>query len=551
MFTFFESQPHTRAEGDSSQGSLALTHEDRQAFAQLGRKICHIIQSHIHEFWGLESHWQFQGVWHRIPKLWQKEGLLTVAGSLPRISDTYDPIAMPYTAYASHAFYEELLTFSFGERKHKTQRATQLTTLESFIFRDFLEQWVLPALNTLIPETVELSSERPVHMDGFMTYVFTPHTGFQSNTDLIPKLMLQVPLSALKAVVKDVSPLPTHSWERFLAWNEGQGASFASPATLVAGLSTLKISELKLLEAGDLIVLEHSDIHKLGLKHPKNHILQAFGIVADYSELESFDPAWSGPPPHLPNPPPLQFNESHPTMMYPHTQVPADAQNSLWDQLHVDVHAEFKPLRISIQELRHMSKGLLIEVGDLLHNEIQLVTNSSTIAYGQLVVVGDKFGVLLTKVPGQEDTHALAPLGEEDVPLAPVSVAGTKVSQGVSEQASAVESSPSLGNDNEEEDDNNDNEDNTPQIDPELVAYCRSIGLHPKLAQTAIDVGFNLQELVDAATQQGIGMNEFFVAAFEQNEIAVPELDDEDELTSELNRTTAMMEEMEDLLGEE
>ena len=46
-------------------------------------------------------------------------------------------------------------------------------------------------------------------------------------------------------------------------------------------------------------------------------------------------------------------------------------------------------------------------------------------------------------------------------------------------------------------------------------------------------------------------MNEFFVAAFEQNEIAVPELDDEDELTSELNRTTAMMEEMEDLLGEE
>jgi hypothetical protein len=56
---------------------------------------------------------------------------------------------------------------------------------------------------------------------------------------------------------------------------------------------------------------------------------------------------------------------------------------------------------------------------------------------------------------------------------------------------------------------------------------------------------------VDAATQQGIGMNEFFVAAFEQNNIPVPKLDDDDELSAELNRTTAMLEEVEDLLDDE
>jgi flagellar motor switch protein FliN/FliY len=559
MFTFFESQSHTRADGDASQVSLALTYEDRQTFSRLGVQLCQIIQSDILEFWGLESDWHFQGVWHRIPKLWQKEGLLTVAGSLPRMSDSYDTIAMPYTAYANHAFYEGLLTFSFGERKHKTQRATQLTTLESFMVRNFVEQWVPHALNTLIPETVELSSERPVHMDGFMTYVFTPRSGFKSSSDFIGKLMLQVPLSALRSVVKHVDPLPKHSWESFLAWNEGQGACLYSPASLVAGLSTLQISELKLLEAGDLIVLEHSDINRLGLKHPKSHILQAFGIDADYSQLEQFDPAWASSPQALNNVPtasshaphntvPLQFNESNPTMMYPHTQVPSDAQNSLWDQLHVDVHAEFKPLRIPIQELRHMSEGLLIEVGDLLHNEIQLVTNSSTIAYGQLVVVGDKFGVLLTKVPGQEDTHALAPLGEAEAPLAKVSASGTKLPQSVAVQESPIVSRPSLGDD---DDDENGDDNESLEMDPQLIAYCRSIGLHPVLAQTAVTVGFNLQELVDAATQQGIGMNEFFVAAFEENDIPVPDLGDEDELSAELNRTTAMMEEMEDLLGEE
>jgi flagellar motor switch protein FliN/FliY len=571
MFTFFESQPHTRSTGELNQGLLTLTHEERQAFALLGLKICSIIQNDIQAFWGLESQWQFQGAWHRIPKLWQKEGLLTVAGSLPRNSDTYDPIAMPYSVYANHAFYEELLTFSFGERKQKMYRATQLTTLESFILHEFLGQWVPNALNTLIPEAVELSSERPVHMDGFMTYVFTPKSNLNLHSDFIGKLMLQVPLSALKAVIKHVNPLPTQTWESFLDWNQSLGASFACPVTLVAGLSTLKISELKQLEAGDLIVLEHSDIHRLGLKHPQSQILQAFKIGGDLSTLEQFDPAWASssvtPPttsmsldttcnPYYNNT--QEFNESYPTMMYPHTQVPSDVQNSLWDQLHVDVHAEFKPLRIPIQELRHMSKGLLIEVGDLLHNEVQLVTNSSTIAYGQLVVVGDKFGVLLTKVPGQEDTHALAPLGEEEAPFAPVSIAGSKSSQSHSnEEAMIEERTMTAHHENHDESDEDEDEDapnnkgeDASDIDPQLVAYCRSIGLHPKLAQTAVEVGFTLQDLVDAATQQGIGMNEFFVAAFEQNDIPVPELDEEDELTSELNRTTAMMEEMEDLLGE-
>ena len=36
MFTFFESPPHTHSQEDTVQGSLALTHEERQAFAHLG-----------------------------------------------------------------------------------------------------------------------------------------------------------------------------------------------------------------------------------------------------------------------------------------------------------------------------------------------------------------------------------------------------------------------------------------------------------------------------------------------------------------------------------
>ncbi len=564
MFTFFDSQPHSPTPTQAVPGLPALTHQERQAFSHLGLQLCQSISPHLQDFWGLKSQWHFQGVWYRLPPLWQKEGLLEVAGSLPRMSDSYDPIALPYNAYANHALYESLLRYSLGEASHKTSSSAPLTTLESFVVRDYLEQWVVHALKILVPERVELSSERPVHMEGVMTFVFTATSGVTPLEEGVGKLMLQVPVSVLKTVAKQFKPQPKHSWESVLAWSQGQGSCLTSPATLVAGLSTLKISELKGLEAGDLLVLEHSDVHYLGLKHPKSHVLQAFGINAELGSLEYFDPAWASPSPYSsPSAPndqsplasnhelhstsPEQLHESSLTMMYPHTQVPTDAQQSLWDQLHVDVHAEFKPLRIPIQELRHMSQGLLIEVGDLLHNEIQLVTNSTTIAYGQLVVVGDKFGVLLTKVPGQEDAQALAPLGGQEVPLAPVSVAQSKQASGLTEQASSPQASPPSFEDDQ------DDEAPTPKIDPQLVAYCQNIGLHPQLAQTAISVGFNLQELVDAATQQGIGMNEFFVATFEheQNNIPVPKLDDDDELSAELNRTTAMLEEVEDLLDDE
>ena len=55
-----------------------------------------------------------------------------------------------------------------------------------------------------------------------------------------------------------------------------------------------------------------------------------------------------------------------------------------------------------------------------------------------------------------------------------------------------------------------------------------------------------------AANEQNVDVNEFFIAAFEQNGIPVPDLEGEDDdLETELNRATEMMEEMEEMLGEE
>jgi flagellar motor switch protein FliN len=73
------------------------------------------------------------------------------------------------------------------------------------------------------------------------------------------------------------------------------------------------------------------------------------------------------------------------------------------DQLHVDIYACFEPLRLPLSQVRQMGEGLLVEVGDLLQNKIYLQVNGNTLAEGELMVVGDKFGVLVTKLYGRDE----------------------------------------------------------------------------------------------------------------------------------------------------
>ncbi|XVJ51869.1 MAG: hypothetical protein HEQ32_07270 [Vampirovibrio sp.] len=524
-----------------------LTSSEGQALCQKGLALLPVLSAAIHHFWGVTTTWQLQGIWYQVPKAWQEEKLVSYHASLPRLGDAYEMLPLPFATHMNDPLLNHVLAFNFGSRETSLQT---LSALEHFVAQQFLEQWAKDALTHLIPEDIPLPTQSPLHAEGSVTYVFSTSLSPQGHdAGPLPKVMLQVPLIALKASIAK-QPYAAHalSWEAFLDWQKQQGSPLSSTATLMAGVSILKVGDLKALDVGDLLVLEHSSLHRLGLIHPQRQIIQAFPIQADLDRLEAFDP-------EIPSASPISLNpqalESDPAMMYPDTTLPQDAKESLWDQLHVEVHAEFKPMRIPIQELRHMSQGLLIEVGDLLHNEIQLVTNHNTIAYGHLVVVGDKFGVLLTKIPGQQDTHALTPLGETPAPMAPLHSTSSASVQGVAHGGGYSQAPVEKASEAEAE---------TPPpsasgIDPQLVAYCQSIGLNPQLAQTAVNVGFNLQELVEAANQQQVALNDFFIAAFEQNDIPIPDLDDFDEevddLEVELNRTSAMMEEMEDLLGED
>ena len=546
MFTFFQSQiplPH-----HTEPTAVDWTLSQRQAFTTLGHSLCTVISKEVEAFWGKATHWQFQGLWIKMPKSWQQDFLVSHNGSLPRKGDHFEAVAVSYSLHLNSAFCEEVLTFALGSKTSHTVSPKKTSTLENFLLQHFLESSSEAFLAHLFPEKSIMPTDAPLHSEGMVSFVLTQTDASpQRDSETYSKVILQVPLLTLKATVPHIPSPPVQSWESLFQWQADQKLSFYSPVILVAGLSTLQVAELKTLEVGDLIVLEHSHTQRLGLIHPETQIIQAFSINAPLNKLQQFDARFE----HF-NSNPQSSKGTH-TMMYPHSQVPPETQDSLWDQLHVEVHAEFKPMRLPIQELRHMTQGLLIEVGDLLHNEVQLVTNQNTIAYGRLVVVGDKFGVLLTQVPGQNDTQALLPLGEVPAPLHDLHAVSQHAIHPVEPSHHPIEPiehhSPSTSDAPIQE---QVPAQAVPNQDAELLNYCQVIGLHPKLATKALEVGFTLQQLVDAANEQNVDVNEFFIAAFEQNEIPVPDLGGEDDdLETELNRATEMMEEMEEMLGED
>ncbi|MEB3245288.1 MAG: FliM/FliN family flagellar motor switch protein [Vampirovibrionales bacterium] len=84
--------------------------------------------------------------------------------------------------------------------------------------------------------------------------------------------------------------------------------------------------------------------------------------------------------------------------------APAD----LIGRLSVDVYAEFEPQRLPLAQIRQMSEGLLVDIGALSQNRVRLHVDGKTVAIGELVIVGDRYGVLITKIPlpGQETGFA-------------------------------------------------------------------------------------------------------------------------------------------------
>jgi len=145
------------------------------------------------------------------------------------------------------------------------------------------------------------------------------------------------------------------------------------------GKTKILLEDVKMLQKEDIVILEKSDISLMKL-------------VGDFEFKFNVNPD-----------PMLVYNyEDNSEYEISEDEMTDTKQKNRWDLIQVDMSAEFEKIKMPLGELRQISKGLIVDLADVYKNEITLKVENNTIAKGELVIIDDKYGVLIKEIFTEE-----------------------------------------------------------------------------------------------------------------------------------------------------
>jgi len=139
---------------------------------------------------------------------------------------------------------------------------------------------------------------------------------------------------------------------------------------IIAGYSRITLDDVKNLDLEDIVILEKSSLYSMILKNHENlriNINPDPNIVINLDEDNGDDAV-------------------------------SKVTGNIWDSLEVDLSAEFEKVKIRLGDLRNVIEGLVIDVAPIAQNKLFLNVEGKQVAAGELVIVGDKYGVKITEV---------------------------------------------------------------------------------------------------------------------------------------------------------
>ncbi len=154
-------------------------------------------------------------------------------------------------------------------------------------------------------------------------------------------------------------------------------------ADIKIGKTKIPVFDLKNIEPEDVVVLDKSHTSKMTLQ------------LGDYIK---------------------EFNVT-PNMAI---SIPMDidtggymAETNLWDSLEVEMSAQFDKTLITLGNLKSIEENAVVDVASVYDNNVTLSVEGKPVAYGELVIVNDKYGVKIKEVlavkPGGNEGGAAAP----------------------------------------------------------------------------------------------------------------------------------------------
>lgn len=156
--------------------------------------------------------------------------------------------------------------------------------------------------------------------------------------------------------------------------------SFTTLVAVKAGTTRLTLSELKLLSAGDIVLLEKSNINRMYVK--SGTLLKEFKISPDPGLMIDLN------------------EEEHDVGNIGGATVP----KNMWDDIQIEVSAEFEKVKMTLGELKQITNGMVIDLADAFNSKISLVVENKVVARGDLVIINDRYGVRLDEIIQDDPT---------------------------------------------------------------------------------------------------------------------------------------------------
>jgi len=166
-----------------------------------------------------------------------------------------------------------------------------------------------------------------------------------------------------------VSPLELKTIENFTLQD-----FLMSPTTvnLKVGTTKITLNELKSLNKEDILFLENSNINRMKIKTQK--VETEFKINPNPSLI-------------------IDLNEKE------HGNIEGETMTkNVWDDIQIEVSAEFNKVKMTLGELKQLTSGMIVDLGDIFDNKISLVVEEKTVAKGELVIINDKYGVKIDEI---------------------------------------------------------------------------------------------------------------------------------------------------------
>lgn len=260
----------------------------------------------------------------------------------------------------SEAAIQTILDGVLG-KSEKRFELTKITELEAKIissFNDYLFNGISPILLTPPPTSKKRTNFDMIHLTFFIKDNQTQEGG---------KFILSVPEILL-------SPSAIQPKENF---NVSDFNSSQVEVSIKVGTTKFPVKDLKHLEKEDIVLFENSNIQSMKLIY--GNYKKSFKITPNPGIILS-----------------IEDNDGGNNM-----EENSLSQN-LWDNIQVEMGAEFDKVKISLGELKNIEQGLVVDISSVYDNKISLKVENKTIARGELVIINDRYGVRIDEVYASE-----------------------------------------------------------------------------------------------------------------------------------------------------